>query len=86
MQLFPPVVAITSRHVRRLANEHNSPMPALDTAYQHLLTARALHSTQVLGGKQKFGILDCSAIVAATRVAAGLDGFDSGKHAKVIKE
>jgi hypothetical protein len=61
-------------------------MPVTDAAYQHLLTARALHAAQTLEGKQQFDTLDWSAIVAGTRVAAGLDGFDSKKHAKIIKD
>lgn len=61
-------------------------MPVIDSAHQHLLTARALHASQVLQGKQQFDTLDWSAIVAGTRVAAGLDGFDSDKHTKVVKD
>jgi hypothetical protein len=61
-------------------------MPVTDTAYQHLLTARALHSAQTVNGNQQFDTLDWSALVAGTRVAAGLDGFDSRKHAKVVKD
>ncbi|KIM88935.1 hypothetical protein PILCRDRAFT_245320 [Piloderma croceum F 1598] len=73
-------------HMRRLTNDHNSPMPVIDAAYSHLLTARALHSAQVLQGQQQFNTLDWSAVVAGTRVAAGLDGLDSGKHSKVTKD
>jgi hypothetical protein len=72
--------------MRQLTNEHNSPMPVIDVAYSHLLTARALHSTQALQGQQHFNTLDWSALVAGTRVAAGLDGLDSGKHSKVTKD
>jgi hypothetical protein len=54
-------------------------MPAFDIAYQHLITARALHTAQKSEGKQVFETLDWSGIVAGTRVAAGLDGFDSAK-------
>lgn len=61
-------------------------MPVIDTAYQHLLTARALHAGQVSQETQQFDPLDWSAMVAGARVAAGLDGFDSGKHVKVQKE
>jgi hypothetical protein len=61
-------------------------MPVIDTARQHLLTARALHSAEVAQGKQRFDTLDVSAIVAGTRVAAGLDGLDSRKHSKVVKD
>jgi hypothetical protein len=61
-------------------------MPLIDIGLQHLLTARALHSAQAVQGKQQFDTLDWSALVAGTRVAAGLDGFDSRKHAKVVKD
>lgn len=61
-------------------------MPTIDTAHQHLVTARALHAAQVVQGTQQFDTLDWSAIVAGTRVAAGLDGFDSERHSKVIKD
>lgn len=54
-------------------------MPVIDIAHQHLLTARALHQNKKQEGKAKFETLDWSGIVAGTRVAAGLDGFDSQK-------
>ncbi|KIM88938.1 hypothetical protein PILCRDRAFT_813936 [Piloderma croceum F 1598] len=73
-------------HMRQLTNDHNSPMPVIDAAYSHLLTARALHSAQALQGHQEFNTLDFSAVVAGTRVAAGLDGLHSGKYSKVIKD
>jgi len=66
-------------HIRRLTSEHNSPMPAIDTAHHHLLTARALHDAQARTGTTSFPVLDWSALIAGTRVAAGLDAFDSGK-------
>ncbi|GJE89535.1 NAD(P)-dependent oxidoreductase [Phanerochaete sordida] len=69
-----------STHIRKLAAEVNSPMPALDTAHQHLLTARALHDSKKLRGDPVYETLDWSSIVAGTRVASGLDGFDSKKH------
>jgi 3-hydroxyisobutyrate dehydrogenase-like beta-hydroxyacid dehydrogenase len=72
--------------VRSLTSEHSAPMPVIDTAYQHLLTARALHAGQVTRGTQQFDTLDWSAIIAGARVAAGLDGFDNERHAKVQKE
>jgi len=65
--------------MRRLTAEHNSPMPVIDIAHQHLLTARALHDANKLGGAEQFEVLDWSAIIAASRVAAGLEGFSSGK-------
>jgi hypothetical protein len=61
-------------------------MPVIDTAHQHLLTARALHSAQTLKGTQQFDTLDWSALIAGPRVAAGLDGLDSQKHSKVVKD
>lgn len=66
-------------HIRRLTAEHNSPMPALDTAHHNLLTARALHTAQARTGSTSFPVLDWSALIAGTRVSAGLDAFDSGK-------
>jgi hypothetical protein len=65
--------------MRRLTAEHNSPMPVIDIAHQHLLTARALHDANKLGAAEQFEVLDWSAIIAASRVAAGLEGFSSGK-------
>lgn len=54
-------------------------MPVIDTAHQHLLTARAFHAEQKRQGTAAFETLDWSGIVAGTRVAAGLDPFDSQK-------
>ncbi|KAI0082312.1 NAD(P)-binding protein [Panus rudis PR-1116 ss-1] len=73
-------------HIRRLTTEMNSPMPALDSAHQHLLTARALHAAKLARGEKVFETLDWSSLVAGARVAAGLDGFDSAKHTKVERE
>jgi len=73
-------------HIRRLTTEMNAPMAALDIAHQHLLTARSLHIEQKKKGTQVFDTLDWSSLVAGTRVAAGLDGFDSAKHSKVVLE
>ncbi|EIW64465.1 NAD-P-binding protein [Trametes versicolor FP-101664 SS1] len=75
-----------SAHIRKLATELDSPMPALDAAHQHMLTARALHANQVRRGHAHYGVLDWSSLVAGARVAAGLDGFDSSKHQKVVPE
>lgn len=63
--------------MRALAAAHNAPMPVVDIAYQHLLTARALHAAQGEGATHK--VLDWAAMVAGNRVAAGLDGLDSAK-------
>ncbi|KAM5535897.1 hypothetical protein V8D89_006493 [Ganoderma adspersum] len=76
-----------SQHIRRLATELDTPMPALDAAHQHMLTARALYANQVRLGQAQFDILDWSSLVAGTRVAAGLDAFDSSKqHNKPVPE
>lgn len=50
-----------------------------DTAHQHLLTARALHESKKAHGEPVYETLDWSSLVAGTRVAAGLDGFDSSQ-------
>jgi hypothetical protein len=68
---------IASRHIRRLTAVHNAPMPTIDIAHQHLITARAIHANQVQAGKEAVDVLDWSGIVAGTRVAAGLDAFES---------
>ncbi|KAF8079004.1 NAD-P-binding protein [Lyophyllum atratum] len=73
-------------HIRRLTAETNSPMPLIDVAHQHLLTARALHQSKKQEGTAVFDPLDWSGIIAGTRVAAGLDGFDSRKHASMVRE
>jgi len=54
-------------------------MPVIDVAHQHLITARAIHSIQKREGKPVVGTLDWSGIIAGSRVAAGLDPFDSKK-------
>ncbi|KAH9033044.1 NAD-P-binding protein [Lactarius hengduanensis] len=73
-------------HIRRLSTEHNSPMPAIDSAQHHLLTARALHDAQARTGTTRFPVLDWSALIAGTRVAAGLDAFDTAEHAGPVPE
>ncbi|KAG6849977.1 hypothetical protein H0H93_002979 [Arthromyces matolae] len=73
-------------HIRRLTAQVNSPMPAIDVAHQHLLTARAIHHSKKHEGKTAFETLDWSGIIAGTRVAAGLDGLDSRKHDSVVRE
>ncbi|KAK7058515.1 hypothetical protein VNI00_002149 [Paramarasmius palmivorus] len=72
-------------HIRRLTAELNAPMPAIDIAHQHLITARALHTAQKNEGKKVVDTLDWSGIVAGSRVAAGLDGFDSKKHLQNVQ-
>jgi 3-hydroxyisobutyrate dehydrogenase-like beta-hydroxyacid dehydrogenase len=66
-------------NIRRLTNELNSPMPTVDIAHQRLLTTRALHQQTTAAKTNKFETLDWSAIVAGSRVAAGLDAFDTQK-------
>jgi len=73
-------------HIRRLSSEHNAPMPAIDNAHHHLLTARALHTAQERTGTTRFPVLDWSALIAGTRVAAGLDAFDSAENSGPVPE
>jgi len=75
-----------ANHIRRLTGDFNSPMPIIDLAHQHLLTARAGHVAQTLLGKAKFKVLDWSALIAGVRVSAGLDGLDSNTHSKVVED
>ena len=65
-------------HIRRLTSELNSPMPVIDTAHQHMLTARAGHTKKVLQGTAKYETLDWSALVSGVRVTAGLAATGSG--------
>ncbi|KAF7330116.1 NAD(P)-binding protein [Mycena sanguinolenta] len=64
-------------HIRRLTAVHNSPMPSIDIAHQHLITARAIHKGQVQAGKEAVEVLDWSGMIAGARVAAGLDPFET---------
>ena len=66
-------------HIRRLSAKYNCPMPAIDVAHQHLITARAIHLKKKNEGEDVVGSLDWSGIVAGTRAGAGLDGFDRNK-------
>jgi len=74
--------SVNVSHIRRLTAEHNAPMPVIDTAHQHLLTARAIHTSQKQEGRAVFDTLDWSGIIAGARVAAGLDALDSQKVRK----
>lgn len=56
-----------ARHIRQLAENHNVPMPTMDVAHQHMLSARA-H-----GGDQ----MDWTALVAGERISAGQQPFGS---------
>ncbi|KAG1825670.1 NAD(P)-binding protein [Suillus subaureus] len=73
-------------HVRRLSAELNCPMPAVDNTHRGLITARAIHQAQVAAGTQQWDILDWSALIASSRVAAGLNPFDSKKGTGVVRE
>ncbi|KAF4612421.1 hypothetical protein D9613_004199 [Agrocybe pediades] len=73
-------------HIRRLTAHYNSPMPGIDVAHQNLLTARALHERHVKEGKTRWPTLDWSGIIAGTRVAAGLNGFDKTKDFGTLDE
>jgi len=75
-----------STHIRRLSTEHNAPMPAIDTAHHNLLTARALHTAQARTGTTSFPVLDWSALIAGTRVGAGLEPFDGPEHSGPVPE
>ncbi|KZT08781.1 uncharacterized protein LAESUDRAFT_742425 [Laetiporus sulphureus 93-53] len=75
-----------ANHIRHLVTDLNSPMPVVDAAHAHLLTARAIHEGQKQRGEAAFEVLDWSGLVAGARVAAGLDAFDSTVPAKVVKE
>lgn len=66
-------------HIRRLASEHNAAMPVIDIAHQNMRTARAIHENQKVENCAQYDVLDWSALVAGPRVAAGLDGLNSGK-------
>lgn len=74
-----PAGSLCRSHIRKLTSEHNCPMPVIDAAHGHLLTARALNGNLQRKGTSRFETLDWSALIAGTRVAAGLDGFDSSK-------
>lgn len=52
-------------HIRQLAESNNVPMPTMDVAHQHMLSARA-H-----GGDE----MDWTALVGGQRIAAGLAPF-----------
>ncbi|KAF8140492.1 NAD(P)-binding protein [Boletus edulis] len=75
-----------SMHIRRLTAELNCPMPAVDIAHQRMITARSIHQEQKLAGTHKWDIIDWSALIAGSRVAAGMDPFDSNKNTRVIPD
>ncbi|KAJ3778265.1 NAD(P)-binding protein [Lentinula raphanica] len=73
-------------HIRHLTAKYNSPMPIIDVAHQHLVTARAIHAAQKEEGTQSLDVLDWTALIAGSRVAAGLDPFHSRKDKTVVEE
>lgn len=83
--LGPFSIVTFSSHIRRLTSELNSPMPVVDIAHQHMLTARAGHIKKQLQGTSKYETLDWSALVSGVRVAAGLAATGSGsvRHRKL---
>ena len=66
-------------HVRRLAESVNARVPTVDEAHRNMLTARACQEEMRIEGKDVWKTLDWSAMIAGPRVAAGLDGLNSGK-------
>lgn len=75
-----------SSHVLRLSAELNCPMPAVGNALRSMITTRAIHQAQVVSGTQQWDIIDESALIASSRVAAGLNPFDSKKGLGVVRE
>lgn len=67
------------RHIRQLTTEYDCPMPTIDAAHQHLLTARAIHQEMEREGQAIFEQLDWSGLVAGVRASAGLSGFSRTK-------
>ncbi|OAX40889.1 NAD(P)-binding protein [Rhizopogon vinicolor AM-OR11-026] len=75
-----------ANHARRLSAELNCPMPAVDNAFRSLIGARAMYQAQALAGTQQWDVLDWSALIASSRVAAGLNPFDSAQGTRVVRE
>ncbi|KAJ4485727.1 NAD-P-binding protein [Lentinula aciculospora] len=73
-------------HIRHLTAKYNAPMPMIDIAHQRLITARAIHTAQKEEGTQSLDVLDWTALIAGSRVAAGLDPFNSRKDKAVVEE
>jgi len=73
-------------HVRRLTAQYGAPMPIIDIAHQRLITARAIHTAQKEEGTETLDLLDWTALIAGSRVAAGLDPFHSRKRKAVVEE
>lgn len=68
-------VRLIIRYIRQLAESHNVPMPVMDVAQQHMLSARA-H-----GGD----IMDWTALVGGQRISAGLQPFAGKVGCKSIE-
>ncbi|KAI0032160.1 NAD-P-binding protein [Vararia minispora EC-137] len=73
-------------HIRHLSTDMNSPMPTVDVAFQHLLSARALHESQKRAGNPEFPVLDWSAMVGGVRLAAGLPALHKDEGSSVEKD
>lgn len=54
-------------------------MPIIDIVHQQMITAKALHNANKQANVPTHDVLDMTAIIAASRIAAGLDAFDSKK-------
>ncbi|KAG9314152.1 NAD(P)-binding protein [Chiua virens] len=75
-----------SVHIRRLTAELNCPMPAVDIAHQRMITARSIHKEQKSAGTHKWDVIDWSAMIAGSRVAAGMAPFDCNKSTHVVRD
>ncbi|KAG1908364.1 NAD(P)-binding protein [Suillus fuscotomentosus] len=58
----------------------------VSNAHRSMITTRAIHQAQVVSGTQQWDIVDESALIASSRVAAGLDPFNSKKGTTVVRE
>ncbi|KAF9225573.1 NAD(P)-binding protein [Gyrodon lividus] len=75
-----------TNHMRRLSAEHSCPMPVVDIAHQRLVTARSIHEAQKIVGTNKWETMDWSAMIAGSRVAAGLEPFNCSQGTKVVHD
>ncbi|KAH6916693.1 NAD binding domain of 6-phosphogluconate dehydrogenase-domain-containing protein [Coprinopsis sp. MPI-PUGE-AT-0042] len=73
-------------HIRNLSAKYHCPMPTIDVAHQHLVTARALYQKQKNEGKATVSEMDWSSLIAGTRTAAGLDGFDRSNDGSLVED
>ncbi|KZT54131.1 hypothetical protein CALCODRAFT_22767 [Calocera cornea HHB12733] len=72
-------------HIRRLVEEKNCPMPMVDIAHQHMLTARA-YAAKLKDGERRWKELDWSAMVIGQRLASGLEPLDPKAHTGPVLE